>query len=162
MDPKVVFDGDNKLIIINSGNPTINIKQDIYSTWKQWVQVSDNTKYLPALRTTGGDPIGGGQYTGDIYFTINGWRISVSDDIEINGVIFSEDYPSPFISDTNTYLVTNKVSSLVQTISSGDTIQQGTTPKEVWDYLLTDANTSGSMGERLKALLTVAKFLGLK
>ena len=33
---KVTFDGENRLIIINDGELNINVKQDIYSDWKEW------------------------------------------------------------------------------------------------------------------------------
>lgn len=95
---KVTFDGDNKLIIINPGETTLYVKNDIYSNWKEWVQVRENAKYLDALRTTGGDPVGGGLYAGDIYFTINGWKVVINEQVVVNGIIY-DDTPgeSPFI-----------------------------------------------------------------
>lgn len=113
----VTFDGINKLIIINSDVTEINIKTDVYSNWKEWVQLRDNSKFLPALRVTGGDPIGGGLYTGDVYFLINNWRILVDHSCLIDGVIYSDNYPSPFVQVTGTQIVTNRVSSLVQTVA---------------------------------------------
>lgn len=95
---KVTFDGDNKHIIINSEETEIYVKNDIYSNWKEWTQVRENAKYLDAIRTTGGDPVGGGLYAGDIYFTVNGWKVVVNEQVVVNGIIY-DDTPgeSPFI-----------------------------------------------------------------
>lgn len=113
---KVTFDGDNRLIIINEGVAEIDVRRDIYSAWKEWVQIYDNSKYLAAIRTTGGDPIGGGQFTGDVYFLINNWQILVNDNCVFTGVIYSDNFPSPFSVDSTANIVTNVVSSLVNTI----------------------------------------------
>jgi hypothetical protein len=94
----VTFDGINKLIYINPGVTSLRVKEDIYSNWKEWVQVRDNSKYEAAFRTTGGDPVGGGLYAGDIYFTINDWKIVIQEQVTVEGIIY-DDTPgvSPFI-----------------------------------------------------------------
>jgi hypothetical protein len=113
------FDGIRKLIIVHPEVSSLSIKQDVYSSWKQWVMLSDNAKYLPAIRSIGGDPIGGGQYAGDIYFLMNGWKIYIDHSVSVTGVIYSEDGLSPFIVPNNTYIVENKVSNIVNTVSTG-------------------------------------------
>ena len=182
----VTFDGINKLIIINSGEDVINIKENVYSAWKEWASLRDNAKFLPAIRTTGGDPIGGGQFTGDVYFLINGWRILVDHSCNIDGVIYSDDYPSPFVQIQNTQIVTNKVSSLVSVIAPVVTIDGGAIPSassiadavwnaldrslttdnltaaDVWNFLLSQPTTPGSAGEKLKQVLTTGNFIALK
>lgn len=161
---KVIFDGINRLIIINSDEPLISVKNDIYSSWKEWARLRDNAKFLPALRTTGGDPVGSGQTTGDNYFLINNWRVFVSDATEIVGILYSDDFPSPFITTPEANVVRSTVSSLVQNLGFTGTIDADNEQiaGAVWDYLMSDANTPGSVGERLGKLLTVAKYLGLK
>lgn len=114
---RVTFDGINRLIIISDAATDISVKTNIYSDWKEWASVRDNAKFLPAMRVSGGDPVGSGAYTGDIYFLINGWRILVDHSCVIDGVIYSDDYPSPFVPVQDTNIVTNKVSTLVNTIS---------------------------------------------
>jgi len=161
---KVVFDGINRLIIINPDEPLISVKNDIYSSWKEWARLRDNAKFLPAIRTTGGDPVGGGQNTGDSYFLINNWQVYVSDATEIVGILYSDNFPSPFVTAPEANIVRSTVSNLVQSLGFTGTI---TADNEqiagaVWDYLMSDANTPGSVGERLGKLLTVAKYLGLK
>lgn len=119
-----IFDGENKLIYVNPEINFVSVKEDIYSDWKEWTQVRDNSKYPPAIRVTGGDPIGGGLYTGDVYFLINGWRIFVDHSMTIDGVIYSDDFPSPYIQQAGTQIVTNVVSSLVQTTSPQVTVSE--------------------------------------
>lgn len=114
---KVTFDGINRLIIISDAASEISVKTHIYSDWKEWASIRDNAKFLSALRVSGGDPIGLGSYTGDIYFLTNNWRILVDHSCVIDGVIYSDDYPSPFVQVDGTNIVTNKVSALVNTIA---------------------------------------------
>lgn len=161
---KVVFDGENRLIIVNPGEPLISVKADIYSSWKEWAKLRDNAKFLPAIRTTGGDPVGNDQYSGDIYFTINNWRIFVSTAAEIVGTVYSDDYPNPFVTVPGANIVRNTVSNLTQSQGFSGTIEVDNTQNAavIWDYLMSDATTPGSVGERLSKLLTVAKYLGLK
>jgi len=94
---KCIFDGENKLIYVAPGESTINVKTDLYSDWKEWVQVDQNSKFEPALRTIGGDPLGETQYAGDMYFLINGWQVVIDHYTEINGILYSDDFPSPYI-----------------------------------------------------------------
>ena len=112
---KCLFDGENKLIFIDPSVSELSVKEDIYSDWKEWILVRDNSKYLPAIRTIGGDNTTVGQKAGDIYFLINEWRLYIDHTVLIDGVIFSDDFPSPFVQASGTQIVTNKVSSLVTT-----------------------------------------------
>lgn len=161
---KVIFDGINRLVIVNPGEPVISVKTDIYSAWKEWIRLRDHAKFSPAIRVTGGDPISETQFTGDSYFMTNNWRIYISDATEIAGVIYSDNYPSPFVTASDAKIVRNSVSSLVQSLGFTGSLQadSGEIAGAVWDYLMADADTPGSVGERLGKLLTVAKYLGLK
>lgn len=162
---KCTFDGINKQIIVNPGETEISVKQDLYSAWKEWVQVRNNARYLPAFRTIGGDPVGGGQYAGDIYFLKNGWQIVVNSQVNFQGILYHDDSISPFIINSGGG-VTSTVSNLAQNVGFQGTVnvtaEPNILPKDVWDYLVSEASTPGSVGERLSKLLTVAKFLGLK
>lgn len=93
---KVTFDGVNKLIKVNDGELNIDIKQDIYSAWKEWISLRDYAKFLPAIRTTGGDPTPTG-YSGDMYFLLNGWQIDISQRISITGILYHDDPISPYV-----------------------------------------------------------------
>lgn len=89
---KVTFDGINRLIIINEGVTELDVQQDIYSAWKEWVLLETNAKYLSAFQTIGGEPTVAGQRLDVTYFLINGWRIkpySGSYSLNIIGNIFT-------------------------------------------------------------------------
>jgi hypothetical protein len=165
LDEKVSFDGPNKQIRVNSDATNIDVKTDLYSAWKRWMQIDDHAKYPPAFRTIGGDPVGSGQTAGDIYFLINNWQIIVEQPIQVTGVLY-HDNPIPVYIITGGGSVTSTVSGLVQNLGFSGTInnvvEPNILPKDVWDYLVSEANTPGSVGERFKSLLTVAKYLGLK
>lgn len=53
MAQKVDFDGINRYIILKDGFPSIDVQVDIYSDWKEWWLMGDNSKYPQALRTFG-------------------------------------------------------------------------------------------------------------
>lgn len=116
---KVVFDGVNKLVIINVDEHEIDIQTDIYTAWVQWRSLRDNSKYLDAIRFTGGDPTTQGQFSGLIFFMINGWRIFFDHSVVFSGSIFSDNYSSPFLVPDNTFIGQSVVSSLVSMVSTG-------------------------------------------
>lgn len=105
------FDGENKIITLDA--PTggvLNVDvADLYSYWKQWAQASNGVelKWLPAFRTIGGDPLGGGLNAGAYFFLQNqpgyGWRIVSSDadqTIYYTGNLVAEDPTSEIINPT--------------------------------------------------------------
>ena len=71
----VVFDGANLLIKVNSGITILDVQVDLYSDWKEWIREADNSKFLPALRTIGGDPTIGEKKVAPYFFLTNGWKI---------------------------------------------------------------------------------------
>lgn len=122
----VTFDGINKLIIVNEDTVSLDIKNDVYSAWKEWVSVRDNGKFLPAIRVTGGDPIGGGAFTGDVYFLQNNWRMIVNlNKNRISGVLYSDDYDTPYYDSDLNPLYAAKVSSLVNTVTNNIPVVTG-------------------------------------
>jgi hypothetical protein len=130
---KVTFDGENKTIIVNNEVEEISIKE-IYSSWKEWAQIYDNAKYLSAIRTTGGDPIGGGVFTGDVYFLINGWKLSIDlQHTKVTGVLYSDDYPTAYYTKEMSAQYPAVVSSLVTTVSTSGG-SGGATASEVWSF----------------------------
>jgi len=90
------FDGENLLIILDSGVTTVNAEIDLYSDWKEWALTGDNVKYPPAFRTIGGDPLSTTINAGSYFFLQNqyGWRIRPPEEdisIEIIGNLVAED-----------------------------------------------------------------------
>lgn len=143
---KVTFDGENRLIIINDGELNINVKQDIYSDWKEWALQRDHLKWLPAIRAVGGDPTVGGNFLGSTFFTINNWQIQISDSIVFDGNLFSDDFDSPFVALGNTKIARSKFSNLVDTVSAqvdtGDLILAGIATSGQIDDQTTTINNS--------------------
>lgn len=114
---KVTFDGENRLIIINDGELSIDVKVDIYSDWKEWALQRDHLKWLPAMRAVGGDPTVGGNFLGSTFFTINNWQILISDNTTFVGNVFSDDFSSPFRTAEGVKLAQSQVSNLIDAIA---------------------------------------------
>lgn len=74
------------------------------------------------MRNIGGDPVGGGQFAGDLYFLMNGWQIVVSDTINVNGVLYHDDGIAPYLVMPGGG-VTSTVSAIVQTTSADGTAE---------------------------------------
>lgn len=85
------FDGTNKLIIVDNGVTSFSVA-DLYSRWKDWFALSDNSKYETAFgNSVGGDNLGGGVTLGAYYFLQNGWKIrpqEANHTLEITGNLF--------------------------------------------------------------------------
>lgn len=120
---KFIFDGPNKLFIARSGVTTFDVQIDLYSDWKEELLLSDNMKFLPALRTVGGDPLTAGRTLGDSYFLTNGWRIrpyEAEHRLLIDGNLFTEEGDSVVVPTTGDFnvLVEMFVSNLVDSTVS--------------------------------------------
>lgn len=119
MANKVIFDWDNLLIIVKPGITEIDVEQDLYSDWKEEVQLADNSKYPIAFRSVGGDPISGTQDLGSTFFLLNGWTIRPQEadhQLDITGNLFTDPAGNPLIVPTLgdfTVLVNTFVSNLV-------------------------------------------------
>ena len=166
LDEKVSFNGLTKQITVNVGVTSIDIAKDVYSAWVRWTQ--RETRFLPAMRYTGYDPIPGGR-TGITFFTITGWKLCYDPTVvAVSGVLYSEDYDTAYwsIGGTNA-IYPATVSSLVNTVIQTQTVTLAANPSEIAAEILATPvsapQTSGSLGEFLiKKVLTVAKFIGLK
>lgn len=126
------FDGPNKRILIDNSAVIDGVvtftPEELWSRWMDWYLTSDNSKYPQALRITGGDPIGGGQYIGNYLFFRNdlGWRgIPPTIDgvtIMINGAFYGEDPTLPVMVNNpgqETDLVINRSSMVTNTAAGG-------------------------------------------
>lgn len=171
---KVDFDGINKIIYVHPEVTTLNIRTDVYSAWIDWVVLRDNSKFLPALRYTGYDPIGAGVFTGDTYFLVNGWKLSVDlATVRVTGVLFSDDYDTAYYTTTMVAQYPATVSALVSAVSVPATVTATDVRTEMdnnsskLSTIATNtvpATTAAAVWSHSFAakLLTVAKFLGLK
>lgn len=122
---KVDFNGVTKRITVLSGVTALNIRDDVYSAWIRWLERDDNTRFLSAMRATGLDAIPGG-FTGDTYFLTNGWKLEYDANIvAISGVLYSDDYATPYWSSADLPIYPATVSSLVNTAVSTQNIVSG-------------------------------------
>lgn len=176
--PKVTFDPSNKLIIVNSNIFELDVKADIYSEWKRWAQLGDNSKYLQAISAIGGEQIGAGRFLGSTFFLENGWKIRPHESdhqLTITGNIYTRDGSDitvPTVGDFNITIVLN-TSSIVETIStsggtggnSGPSAEQ--IANAVWDRMASAHLNPGSLGFMVSQVnanseLSVQKLLELQ
>lgn len=122
---KVTFDGGLKLITVNPEVTSLDIRSEVYTEWVQWAALPDNQKYYQAMRFTGLDPIPGG-FTGDTYFTINGWKLIYDPRVvAITGVLYSDDYDTPYYFLDGNPIFPATVSSLVNTAVTYENVVTG-------------------------------------
>lgn len=113
---KVTFDGSSKLMILNTNVNNINVGVDLYSEWKRWSLLSNNTKYLPAFSVIGGEYISDTKKLGATYFFTNGWKLRPYEGnhtLQINGNLYCDDGSVPFINTIGVYNV-----NIISTVSS--------------------------------------------
>lgn len=76
---KVSWDGFNKIIYVNEGVTTLDVKVDIYSAWKEWSLASPEDpspiSWPEAISAIGGEPLNDTLNVGSTFFLENGWRI---------------------------------------------------------------------------------------
>ena len=76
---KVAFDAYEKIIYVNEGVTTLDVKIDIYSAWKEWVLASPEyptaSTWKEAISAIGGEPLNDTLNVGSTFFLENGWRI---------------------------------------------------------------------------------------
>lgn len=153
----VSFDGPNKIIqcIVApvGGYAIMEVPAHLYSEWKEWVQVDNNSKYLQAMYSVGGEPLPGGKYLGATFFLINDWKMrpyEATHTLTLEGNLFCDDGSSPFVPTVGTYnvQVIMTVSNLTTALETG---VSGLTTEESDKLLAIPTNP-----------LTVSKFLALK
>ena len=101
----ITFDPVSKRITLDSTSVTA---EEIFSRWEDWVLLSDNLKYLPAFRHTGGDNLGSGLFIPNYIFLLNGWRVrpmEANHNLTITGNLFVEGGGVPVVSTLGTYQV---------------------------------------------------------
>lgn len=117
-----VFDGPNRRITLTTGTVTCSVR-DVYSRWVDWVATGDNSKYLPAFSTLGGEDIDASSGTKiPIYaFLLNGWKLrpqEASHTLNVtDGVLLVTGGGDPFINTVGSFIVRINYQQPVQAIS---------------------------------------------
>jgi len=188
-DQKVAWDGLNKIIYVAEGVTNLDVKEDIYSAWKEWVRgnvESPNGAAWPrAISAIGGEPLNDTLNVGATFFLENGWRIQPAPSkvpyiLTVEGNIFTREAggnPFLFAEGVSVNLTRSNIVDQVvatSTLSSGD---REAIAAEVWGTDPIGYTTgSGSYGGLVKSLdsdlgsvetkvdktLTVGEFLALK
>ncbi|MCK5019962.1 MAG: hypothetical protein KAS32_23105 [Candidatus Peribacteraceae bacterium] len=106
----IIFDGSNLTVTLDSGITEVDIVDDVYSAWKEWMLTSSlNRRYPPAFRSDGGNPLSSIINQGSYIFlnNIGGWRIKPPEEditVYLTGNLAVEDTSLPaFIPTTGTY-----------------------------------------------------------
>lgn len=149
----ITFDAANKLMILSSGTTSLDVK-DLYSRWKDWVLLSDNSKHPPAFSSVGGDTIDSGAGTSiPLYaFLINGWRLrpqEANHTLNVSGgVLLVDGGGDPFVNTTGSYVVRINYSQPVQaiTVSTGGGSGGGLTQQQVRDAMTLPRTSSPQDG----------------
>ena len=135
---KVSINGVTKRITVNAGVTALDIREDVYSAWVRWLELDDNARFRLAMRVSGFDPIPGG-FTGATYFMTNGWKLEYDPNVvAIAGVLYSDDYTTPYWSAADMPIYPATVSSLVnsavvtQNVVTGTALTAEQTAAAVW------------------------------
>lgn len=144
----VTIDGPNRLII-PIGPPVNGLIHmdviDIYSWWKEWVQVGTNSQWAPAFRTVGGDPLTGSNSLTPYFFLINGWRIrpyEASHTFQLDGAIVVEGGGYPVIQTIGAFNVPTQLvlplqaNDVASTATLTSLVEPGITVEETLRILL--------------------------
>jgi len=152
---KVTFDGTDKKIIVDNGITELDVQIDLYSDFKEWLKTGnngDNAKYLPAMRTVGGDPTTGTKSVSPYFFLMNGWKIRPQEadhTLTITGNLFVDDPETYGYNLTIPTLGDYTVTVVLSTTSDAITVSAG-------------SGLDTEEHDQLMKALTVSKFLGLK
>jgi len=128
---KVTFDGERELIIVDPGITDLNVREDLYSEWKRWFLISDNSKFSKAFEIVGGNPLPEDQL-GLTYFLLGNWKIRPYEGdhrLNIKGNLYKADKSDPIADTVGDFKVTvsMRVSNLIDMIgTSGTTSSSGT------------------------------------
>lgn len=117
-----IIDGISKTITLTTGTITVSVR-DVWSRWVDWFLTGDNSKFLPAFQTVGGDDIDASQGTKiPIYsFLMNGWKIRPQEANHVltinDGILLVNGGGDPFLNTLGAYTVRVNYQQPVQAIS---------------------------------------------
>lgn len=175
---KVVFDGINKIIFVSEGVTELDVGEDVYSGWKEWIKdpAHQNAQYKKAFTTIGGDPITDEQNVGVTYFLENGWRIQPaavgkSYVLTVNGNIYTrETGGSPFLfaEGVSVSLVRSNIVDIIRVEALGVNITEAdiaaiaaASAQDVWDEII-DLARNQSAREKLRKISTKTQDIALR
>lgn len=166
----ITFDSSNKRIILDSASVTA---VELYSRWCDWVALGDNSKYLPAFRSVGGDDLGGGISIPPYMFLTNGWRVrpmEANHTLTITGNLFVDGGGDPIVPTLGSFNVLVKSVVPVQAQAVNTTGSTGPTAADIATAVRTELTPelthamslqNGLSGSQATMLLELYKIMGL-
>jgi hypothetical protein len=165
----IVIDPATRRLILDSTNVTA---QAIYVAWADWVLLSDNSKYLPAFSSAGGESLGAGLSIPPYYFLENDWRIrpmEANQNLIITGNIFAQGGGIPVVSTLGVFQVNVNYTVSVQAQGISTSGSSGPSAAEtaaaVWsasNRTLTSGGSASSLTpSQATMLLEMYELLGL-
>lgn len=151
----ISFNGTTKVISLSTGTTSLSV-HDLYSRWKDWVLLSDNSKYAPAFTVVGGDSIDESAGTSvPLYaFLENGWRIKPQEANHtlkvVDGILLVSGGGDPFVNTSGSFVVRINFQQPVQAIGFSTTGSGGISVDDILDEDLTTHNVPNSTAEILK------------
>jgi len=152
----MIFNGDDKIITLTT--TTLDITS-MWSSYMDWLALSDNSKYASAMRSVGGDDIdlASGTKVPPYIYLLNGWRIRPMESSHTlnvtTGILLVDGGGDPFVNTIGTFMIRVNYSQPVQaiTVATGGGGGGGASASDianaVWDSLLTNHVTSGTYGK---------------
>ena len=154
----IAFDGPSKLIVLSAGTVGLGVR-DLWSRWVDWLADADNSKFLPAMRSVGGDDIDVSAGTSIPVYTYltNGWRIRPQESSHtlsvVDGILLVEGGGDPFVNTLGSFVVRVSYSQPVQAIAVSSSGGFGPSAADiaaaVWNALSANHLAPGSTGEKL-------------
>lgn len=146
----ISFDGATKTATLSSGTTVLDVA-DLYSRWKDWVELGDNSKWPAAFATVGGETVDAGAGTSvPLYaFLLNGWRVRPQEADHTlavtNGILLVAEGGDPFLDTLGDFVVRVNYQQPVQAITVGGT----------GDPLESDVETGITLREAVRLILSV-------
>ena len=163
----VTFDGPNLLIIVDSGETSLDFRNDVYSDWKEWVKdsLAANASFPEAISNIGGDSLPEeGQFVGTTFFLENDWRMRSwegNHSLTIFGNAFTRTGDPLFVNTLGAYTVqiNLRTSTLpetfvlpsVQGASTIDSADLINIADEVWDEII-DSDRGQTAREKVRKI----------
>jgi len=134
----------SKLQVMAAGITSVSVSQ-LYSEWKNWVRLTNNTRYDFEYSILGGDTIAGSTSVPFYVFLQNSWQLRPDEANHtlniIDGIIVATG--DPFVDTLGTYTVRINYQQPVQAITVNTSGGGGATAAEVWGYATRRLSTTG-------------------
>ena len=167
---KVSWDGRNRIIYVNEGVTTLDVKIDIYSAWKEWVLASPEyptaSTWKEAISAIGGEPLNDTLNVGSTFFLENGWRIQPFPEKEaylltVNGNLYTREVgENPFLFASGANIIITRSNLVDQLVASASVTEAdyAAIAQRVWEYTTltnTGASSFGQLTKNMDSDLTV-------